>query len=370
MQATHTLRGAGEEKMAALDRGPCSQRSDLLSGRDRHLVKGRGLARFAVHLQRQVQSLSRFHQGVPSGVPGSPISDHGTRPEAFGLGPRELFCTQRCLSCSVGQVQANSDGLGFQIVVEANHAFHLVVNLTGVVRDRNRARFMEARCRFDKDDRFDGWRVAKFNRMFCKGPDGAPHGHEPATRPHPIKGAMPNNERATPREESMGNEWSVRKRRPVRRKNIAPLLKRLEADLALDLNVDGAFLEMAEYGPWTMVFVDRVPLVVEVPSENDERFVFLTLRGFLTHLDALKWVEVDHGAIPFLMNGADCMVAGVHGAEDSVVKGDLVWIRDMTHKRPLALGWALSDAEELVESTKGKGIKTVHWVGDELWEME
>jgi predicted ribosome-associated RNA-binding protein Tma20 len=24
----------------------------------------------------------------------------------------------------------------------------------------------------------------------------------------------------------------------------------------------------------------------------------------------------------------------------------------------------------LVENTKGKGIKTVHWVGDDLWEME
>jgi predicted ribosome-associated RNA-binding protein Tma20 len=23
-----------------------------------------------------------------------------------------------------------------------------------------------------------------------------------------------------------------------------------------------------------------------------------------------------------------------------------------------------------VEATKGKGIKTLHWVGDELWDME
>ena len=63
---------------------------------------------------------------------------------------------------------------------------------------------------------------------------------------------------------NMATEWSVRKRRPVRRKHIAPLLKRLEGDLAIDLNVDGAFLEMAEYGPWTMVFVDRTPLVIEL----------------------------------------------------------------------------------------------------------
>jgi len=42
----------------------------------------------------------------------------------------------------------------------------------------------------------------------------------------------------------------------------------------------------------------------------------------------------------------------------------------MKHKRPLALGWACMSNEALVNETKGKGIKTVHWVGDELWEME
>ena len=181
---------------------------------------------------------------------------------------------------------------------------------------------------------------------------------------------MPKDDSLLTAAETMANEWSVRKRRPVRRKHIAPLLKRLEVDLAIDLNVDGAFLEMAEYGPWSMVFVDRTPLVFELVDEDDERRVFLTLRGFLEHMNAMKWVEVDHGAIPFLMNGADCMVAGVHASEPSVKAGDLVWIRDMTHKRPLALGWAMDDGEIMVEKTKGKGIKTVHWVGDELWEME
>ena len=181
---------------------------------------------------------------------------------------------------------------------------------------------------------------------------------------------MPKDDSLLTAAETMANEWSVRKRRPVRRKHIAPLLKRLEVDLAIDLNVDGAFLEMAEYGPWSMVFVDRTPLVFELVDEDDERRVFLTLRGFLEHMDAMKWVEVDHGAIPFLMNGADCMVAGVHASEPSVKAGDLVWIRDMTHKRPLALGWAMDDGEIMVEKTKGKGSKTVHGVGDELWEME
>ena len=96
----------------------------------------------------------------------------------------------------------------------------------------------------------------------------------------------------------------------------------------LDKRHDGAFLEMAEYGTWQMVFVDKVAKTVEVKDDENKRFTFLTLRGFLDYPEASKWVEVDHGAIPFLMNGADCMVAGVQAADDSIVKGELVWIRD------------------------------------------
>ncbi len=168
----------------------------------------------------------------------------------------------------------------------------------------------------------------------------------------------------------MAKDWQIKKRRPVRRKHIAPLLKDLEAALGIDLAVDGAFLEMADYGPWKMVLVDRVPLAVELQNPEGERVVFLTLRGFLSYPCEKRYVEVDHGAIPFLMKGADCMVAGIHDADGEIIEGDLVWVRDQTHKRPLAIGWAVMDGNSLKNVAKGKGLKNIHWVGDELWEME
>jgi PUA domain protein len=64
------------------------------------------------------------------------------------------------------------------------------------------------------------------------------------------------------------------------------------------------------------------------------------------------------------------MVAGVQAADETIVNGELVWIRDMTHKKPLAIGWSKMAGSEMAESSKGKGIKTLHWFGDELWEME
>ena len=299
-----------------------------------------------------------------------PRADDGAGSEAFRLGPRQLVGTEFALGRPVGQVQTNGDSFRMHTLTEPDDTLHLMVNFSWMLADRNWALFEQAGGWLDEHNGFNGGLIAQFKSVLCKRPYGAPHGHALGKDPSLINATVPKDDSLRQRSPTMATEWNVRKRRPVRRKNIAPLLKRLEVDLDIDLNVDGAFLEMAEYGPWTMVFVDKIPLVIEVMSEADERHVFLTLRGFLDHLSALKWVEVDHGAIPFLMNGADCMVAGVHGAEASVAEGDLVWIRDMTHKRPLALGWALQDASTLIESTKGKGIKTVHWVGDDLWEME
>ena len=162
----------------------------------------------------------------------------------------------------------------------------------------------------------------------------------------------------------------MRKRRPVRRKQVAPLLSALEKNLGIDFNLDGAFLEMAEYGPWNLMIVDKEPHAVEVLDDDDNKVAALTLRGLLANNPEKSWLEVDRGAIPFLMNGADCMAAGIHAADAAVESGDLVWIRDQEHKRPLALGWACMDAEEMISATKGKAVRTLHWVGDELWDME
>ena len=83
----------------------------------------------------------------------------------------------------------------------------------------------------------------------------------------------------------MSKDWSIRKRRPVRRKNIAPLLKELEESLQIDLSVDGAFLEMAEYGPWKMVFVDKIAKTIELnnkttKSDNKALFHVIKLTNF------------------------------------------------------------------------------------------
>jgi len=164
----------------------------------------------------------------------------------------------------------------------------------------------------------------------------------------------------------------------VRHKHLRGLIQRLGILIGIDIDLADAFLETASFGPWTLLIVDRKPLAIEVPRpddlSDDERqggvvVPFPTLRGILEWNIGTRWCAVDAGAIPFLMNGADCMGAGVHIADPGIERGNLVWIRDQEHGKPLALGWALLPGNEMVAMTKGKAIRTIHWVGDELWEI-
>jgi len=63
------------------------------------------------------------------------------------------------------------------------------------------------------------------------------------------------------------------------------------------------------------------------------------------------------------------MAPGVVDADLSVRKDDLVWVRDETHKKPLAVGVALMSAEEMVKGKEGKAVLSVHYIGDKIWRM-
>jgi len=176
----------------------------------------------------------------------------------------------------------------------------------------------------------------------------------------------------------VSKEWRVKGRKPVRHKRLKGLIKRLTEVLGVDPEVEQAFLETARFGTWTLLIVDKKTLAVEVPRPDDlagegrpagEVLAFATLRGVIEWDVSVRWCAVDAGAIPFLMNGADCMGAGIHLADPAVQRGDLVWIRDQKHGKPLALGWALLSGDEMVETVKGKAVRTIHWVGDELWNI-
>ena len=150
-------------------------------------------------------------------------------------------------------------------------------------------------------------------------------------------------------------EKRLRRRTPLRFKQIKAISSEIEARLNVDLNLSSSFLEEAHFEGVDLIVVDRLPRLMKLEKEEGGSIWFPTLRGLLTWGLDSDWAEVDHGAIPFLMNGADCMAAGIQNSDHRIRKGDPVWIRDESHGRPLALGWALMDGEEMERTKKWQG---------------
>jgi PUA-domain protein len=95
-----------------------------------------------------------------------------------------------------------------------------------------------------------------------------------------------------------------------------------------------------------------------------------TCRLLMQKKPSKKWVTVDMGAVKFVNNGADVMAPGITDADPDIQPGDLVWIRDEKNKVPLAVGEAVIPGAQMPRGPKGKAVKSLHRVGDEMWNLD
>ncbi len=123
-----------------------------------------------------------------------------------------------------------------------------------------------------------------------------------------------------------------------------------------------ASLELAETDEEIdLIFVDGRPLIMVMEDRP-----FLTVLGAIELNPQKKLVIVDSGAVRFIVNGADVMNPGIVSADPEIEAGDLVIVAEERHKKPLAVGKALIPGKDM--HGEGKAIKSLHHVGDPIWE--
>ena len=123
-----------------------------------------------------------------------------------------------------------------------------------------------------------------------------------------------------------------------------------------------ASLELAETDEEIdLIFVDGRPLIMVMEDRP-----FLTVFGAIELNPQKKLVIVDSGAVRFIVNGADVMNPGIVSADPEIEAGDLVIVAEERHKKPLAVGKALIPGKDM--HGEGKAIKSLHHVGDPIWE--
>nr|WP_209679845.1 RNA-binding protein [Methanohalophilus levihalophilus] len=152
----------------------------------------------------------------------------------------------------------------------------------------------------------------------------------------------------------------VQLRKSDRKKLLDDLEKRFKGLESLE----DSRLETIKADGTPVLLVDGQPLFFQ-----ESNVWFPTVKGVLEYgLDRYS-VVVDKGAVRFVVNGADIMCPGIVSADPGVSEGDLVIIKEEGHNKPLAIGKALMDGPEMVADS-GKAIKSLHYVGDSLWNLE
>ncbi len=134
---------------------------------------------------------------------------------------------------------------------------------------------------------------------------------------------------------------------------------RIETESLIDPK---AKFEIAKTDLAEIYFVNGRPILYGIGGEILPTLFFEQLSGHLPN------VVVDMGAVPYVCKGADVMAPGIVRFEGEFDKGDLVLIVDQKYGKMLALGEALYGVEEARNMEKGAVVKSVHFVGDKIWE--
>ena len=157
----------------------------------------------------------------------------------------------------------------------------------------------------------------------------------------------------------------IRNRQRLRRKEAGDLAATLATQFGCAVFDPDLPIDIAEADGYRVVLVDGKAVALL----HGERPV-LTVRGAIAYQPTKRFVTVDMGAVKYVYNGADVMAPGILAADPGIAPGDLVWVRDERNLRPLAVGEALMTGAEMNVAEKGKSVKTVHHVGDDLWKLE
>ena len=159
----------------------------------------------------------------------------------------------------------------------------------------------------------------------------------------------------------------IKKRHAIKKGQLTSLMTKLRESIGDDAEKYVApMIEIAETtSKFNIYLIDKKPILME----KDE-WAFPTLRGAILRPFSGRRITVDMGAVPYMINGADIMRPGVVSVTPDVKANFPALVVDESHGKPLAVVIPLYDAEGILALEKGKAAKNIHYVGDELWNLD
>ncbi|MDR0438878.1 MAG: RNA-binding protein [Methanocalculaceae archaeon] len=162
-------------------------------------------------------------------------------------------------------------------------------------------------------------------------------------------------------------ELTIKKRHAIKKSRLATLMKKLNETIGDDAALyDAPMIEIAETASkFNIYIIEKKSLIME-----QDTWAFPTLRGAILRPFSGRRIVVDMGTIPYMINGADVMRPGVVSVTDDVVAGSPALVVDEIHDKPLAIVIPQYDAAKIIALERGKVAKNMHYIGDDLWNLE
>jgi predicted RNA-binding protein (TIGR00451 family) len=88
--------------------------------------------------------------------------------------------------------------------------------------------------------------------------------------------------------------------------------------------------------------------------------------------DILPKYQVDRGAVPFVLGGANIMAPGLTsagGMMDDVPTESVVAVMVQGKEHAIAIGVTTMSTEEIRKVNKGNAVENTHWLNDGLWTL-
>ena len=156
----------------------------------------------------------------------------------------------------------------------------------------------------------------------------------------------------------------IKKRHPLSSKEQKELLRILKEKYSIELDKKKIIEVVETKNKKKIYFQEGKPIAILI-EEN----LIPTLRSPKEILDLLPKVIVDIGAVPHIINGADIMAPGIKEIRNNIEIGKIVLIIDEKYEKPIAIGIMIMNSKEIFEKRKGKAIKNLHHIGDDLWKL-
>lgn len=168
----------------------------------------------------------------------------------------------------------------------------------------------------------------------------------------------------------MSRKTKKKKKHALRSSERKRLTARLQQMVADSPKLGKAVIQVIEQDEY-ILYVDgsNEPLAFQL-SDVDDSIIIPTLKLIRSGNNQLPTVSVDVGAIRFVTNGADVMAPGIRAFSHDVQENDLVVVVEERGSTPICVGTMIRSRQDIEESSRGKAIRNLHHLKDNIWDFE